>query len=251
MMLLWIVIYSILGSVGAISAASVFLFLGERYRNRLIPILVSFAIGTLLSAAFLGLIPRAIENLLNKVELVMTLVLGGILIFFLVEKAILWRQCQVESCEDLPHASGPMILLGDSVHNLTDGIVITAAFLTDFSIGIAVGISVIIHEVAHETSDFGILLHAGYSKRKAFTYNVISSSITIRAALFSFFLLERVQSVVPYLLALSAAGFIYISLSDLIPALHERSNLVHISEQLIFIAAGIFLMVAIMNLDIH
>ena len=191
-MLVWIILFSILGSVGAISAAGTFMFLNESYQKSLIPILISFATGILLTAALLGLIPEAIEESGGESHLIMPFVLGGIIVFFFMEKIIIWRNCRNKECEVHSHASGPIILIGDSLHNLTDGIVIATAFLTNLTLGISAGLTILVHELAHETGDFGILLHSGYSKKKALSYNVISSSTTIPAAIIAYFILGSI-----------------------------------------------------------
>ncbi|MHA1436884.1 MAG: ZIP family metal transporter [Promethearchaeota archaeon] len=249
-MLIWIIIFSILGSVGAIIAAACFVFLSKKDQKALIPMLIAFAIGTLLAAALLGLIPEAIEKV-GDPQIIMPFILGGILFFFFMEKIIIWRNCRDKSCEVHSHASGPIILIGDSIHNLTDGIVIAAAFLLNFDLGIMVGLTILIHEIAHETGDFGILLHSGYSKKKAFTYNILSSATTIPAAIIAYFILGPIEYVVPFLLAISAASFIYIALSDLTPDLHRNTDLKYSFRQLILIIAGIALMAFLLSLGVN
>jgi zinc and cadmium transporter len=223
--------------------------LGEKYQKMLVPILIAFAIGILLAAAFLGLIPEAIEEMGEGPHSIMPFILGGILFFFFMEKIVIWRNCRDNACEVHSHASGPIILLGDSLHNLTDGVVIAAAFLTDFALGIAAGITILIHELAHETGDFGILLHTGYSKKRAFTYNIVSSATTIPAAIIGYYLLSPFIFIVPFLLAIAAASFIYIALTDLTPELHKLTSLKYSIRQLILILAGIFTMVILLSLS--
>ncbi|MFX1418292.1 MAG: ZIP family metal transporter [Promethearchaeota archaeon] len=239
-----------MGSFGAITAAGSFMFLNEKYQKALIPILIAFATGILLTAAFLGLIPEAVEGA-GEPHIIMPFILGGILFFFIMEKIIIWRNCRDEECEVHSHASGPIILIGDSFHNLTDGIVIAAAFLSGFSLGIAAGITIIFHEIAQETGDFGILLHAGYSKKKAFVYNIISSSTTIPASIISYFLLDLIEFAIPFLLAVAAASFIYIALSDLTPDLHQHTDIKYIIRQLVVIIIGIVLMTLLLSLGGH
>ena len=165
---------------------------------------------------------------------------------------MIWRNCRNKECEVHSHASGPIILLGDSLHNLTDGIVIAAAFLTEsLSLGIVAGLTIVFHELAHETGDFGILLHSGYSKKKAFIYNVISSSTTIPASIISYFILDSIEMAIPFLLAIAAASFIYIALSDLTPDLHQHTDLKYIFRQLLVITIGIILMAIILSVGGH
>ncbi|MHA2281347.1 MAG: ZIP family metal transporter [Promethearchaeota archaeon] len=249
--IIWIILFSILGSVGAITAAGALVFIGEKYQKILVPILISFATGVLLAAALLGLIPEAVERLGGEAHLIMPFVLGGILVFFFMEKIIIWRNCRNKECEVHSHASGPIILIGDSLHNLTDGIVIAAAFLTDITLGIGAGLTILVHELAHETGDFGILLHSGYTKKKAFIYNIISSSTTIPAAIIGYFIIGTLTSVVPFILAISASSFIYIALSDLTPDLHQHTDLKYSIRQLLMIIAGILLIILLLTLGGH
>ncbi len=249
-MLLFIIIFSILGSIGAILAAAAFVFLGEKYQEALIPMLVAFATGVLLAVAFLGLIPEAIEAV-EEPHLIMPYILGGILFFFFMEKIVIWRNCRDKECEVHSHASGPLILIGDSLHNLTDGLVIASAFLINFSLGIVAGLTILVHELAHETGDFGVLLHSGYSKKKALSYNIVTSATTIPAAIIGYFILGSILWTVPFLLALAAASFIYIALSDLTPDLHQHTDLKYSIRQLIMIFFGILLMVWILSFGGH
>lgn len=246
-----ILLFSILGSIGAICAAAAFVFIGEKYQKLLIPILVAFATGILLTASLLGLIPEAIEAVEGEADLIMPYVLGGILFFFFMEKVVIWRNCRDKECEVHSHASGSIILLGDSLHNLTDGVVIAASFLINSALGIGAGLTIIVHELAHETGDFGILLLSGYSKKKAFIYNIVSSSTTIPAAILSYFLLTPILFVVPFMLAISAASFIYIALSDLTPDLHQVTDLKYSLRQIFFIFAGILTMVLLLLIGGH
>ncbi|MBA7640696.1 Zinc transporter ZupT [subsurface metagenome] len=226
------------------------MFLKEKSQKSLIPILIAFATGVLLTAAFLGLIPEAVEKA-GEPHIIMPYILGGILFFFIMEKVVIWRNCRDKTCEVHSNASGPIILLGDSLHNLTDGIVIAAAFLSGLNLGIVAGFTIIFHELAHETGDFGVLLHSGYSKKKAFIYNMVSSSTTIPASIISYFLLDSMEFAVPFLLAISASSFIYIALSDLTPDLHQHTEIKYILKQITFIIIGIVLMALILSLGGH
>ncbi|MCK4369429.1 MAG: ZIP family metal transporter [Candidatus Lokiarchaeota archaeon] len=226
------------------------MFLNEKSQKSLIPLLIAFATGVLLTAAFLGLIPEAVEKA-GEPHIIMPYILGGILFFFIMEKVVIWRNCRDKTCEVHSNASGPIILLGDSLHNLTDGIVIAAAFLSGLNLGIVAGFTIIFHELAHETGDFGVLLHSGYSKKKAFIYNMVSSSTTIPASIISYFLLDSMEFAVPFLLAISASSFIYIALSDLTPDLHRHTEIKYILKQIAFIIIGIVLMALILSLGGH
>lgn len=239
-----------MGSIGAICAAASFMLISEKFQKLMINILISYAIGILLTASLFGLIPEAIESSEGESHFIMLYVLGGIFFFFLLEKIIIWRNCQINGCE-VHSAAGPIVLIGDAVHNFTDGIVITAAFLTDFTLGIVVGISILIHEIPQETGDFGILLHGGYSKKKAFTLNAISSSTTIFSAITSYFILDLFSGLTPYLLAISASSFIYIALTDLTPELHQHIKLKYGIRQSLLMLAGIITMILLISLSVH
>ncbi len=249
-MLFWVIFFSIMGSIGAILAASVFFILGENIQKKLISALLSFATGTLLTAALIGLIPEAIE-MVGEPHLVTIVILGGILFFFFLEKFLIWRNCQNNACEVHAHAPGPLVLIGDAFHNFTDGIVIAAAFLTNFQIGLAASITIIIHEIPQETGDFGILLHDGMTLKKAFLYNILSSTPTIPAAIISYFVLDTFRATVPIFLAISAASFLYIALSDLTPQLHQRTETKEIIKQLILVLLGIVVMAIILIIGGH
>lgn len=250
-MLVWIIFFSILGSLGAMTAAGGFMLLSEKTQKLLTGILLSYATGTLLSAALLGLIPEAIESAGNEPHNIMLIVLGGILFFFFLEKIIIWRNCPDESCDVHGEAVAPLILIGDAFHNFTDGFVIAAAFLTDFTIGIAVSIAIIAHEIPQETGDFGILLHSGYSKKKAYMSNALSSSTTIPSAIISYFVLGELSAIVPFVLAISAASFLYIALSDLTPELHKKLGLKYSVRQILLIILGIATMMIVFTFSVH
>lgn len=244
-MLEWIILFSIIGSVGAIFTVSFFAFLGEKVQKKLVYILLSFATGTLLAAALIGLIPEAIE-LIEEPHLITLTILGGIIFFFFLEKFLIWRNCQNNTCEVHSQASGSLVLIGDAFHNFTDGIVIASAFLTNFYIGIASGITILMHEIPQETGDFAILLHSGMSKKKALLYNLISSSFTIPSAIISYFVLDLFKAVIPFFLAFSASSFIYIALSDLMPELHQKTETKEIIKQLILVFLGVITMVLLL-----
>jgi zinc and cadmium transporter len=250
-MLEWIILFSILGSLGAITAAATFLLFNEKTQKFLVTILIAYATGTLLTAALFGLIPEAIESAGHETHNVMLFVLGSILFFFFLEKMIIWRNCADEECDVHGVAAGPIVLIGDAFHNFTDGIVIAAAFLTDFTIGLAVGFAIIAHEIPQETGDFGILLHSGFSKKKAYLYNSLSSSSTIPASIIAYFILGIISEIIPYVLAISAASFLYIALTDLTPELHKKQGTKHGLRQLLLILLGIITMILIISLGIH
>jgi zinc and cadmium transporter len=233
---MWIISFSLLGSVGSLFLAGLFLLSPSKVRDPLIPCLISYAIGTLLGGAFLGLIPHALGQ--ARAFPVMATVLGGIVFFFVLEKMVLWRHCHDTECE-IHGTAGPLILVGDAVHNFTDGIAIGTAFLGSIPLGAATGLAVIAHEVPQEVGDFAILLDGGYSRSRALLYNTLSSLSTLPAAIAVHFSARMIEPAIPYLLAISAASFIYVAIAGLIPGLHEQRNPGASARQLVLMLAGI------------
>lgn len=235
--LIWILGFAILGSVGAVGGAASFLLLPKRVRERLVPFLVSYATGTLLGASLLGLLPRAIEQggLLPSLGCV----LAGLIGFFILERLLIWRHCHSEGRCEVHGAAGQLILVGDGIHNFVDGIVIAAAFLSSIPLGIATGIAVIAHELPQEVGDFAVLLDSGFSRERALKWNLISGSATIPGALLAFVALEQSHGLIGPILALSAASFLYIGLADLIPGLHRRIGSEAGIGQFLLILAGV------------
>jgi zinc and cadmium transporter len=234
------------GLVSAL-AASVFLLLGERRRSAVLPHLVSFATGALLGAAFLGLVPHALESIgpggAHRVGLGLLL---GILTFFLLEKFVLWRHCHDDPCEmhSPSHAardaaSARMILAGDSFHNVLDGVLVAAALMTDPRLGIVTALAVAAHEIPQEVGDLAILLHGGYSRRKALSLNLLTSLTSVAGGVIAWFALGTALQLLPYALAFAAASFIYIAVADLIPGLHRRVDMRAGLEQVLFIGLGV------------
>ncbi len=247
-LLIWILVFTALGAlVGALAASGV-LLLSSATISRLLPRLVSFAIGSLLGAAFLGLIPHAMAGTdLAGTHRITAVILIGVLIFFLLEKMLLWRHCHSAHCEahgvDLEaaqkSATGTMILIGDGIHNLVDGVLIAAAFLTDIHLGIVTTFAVIAHEVPQELGDIAILLHSGYARARVLVLNLLSSLTTLVGGVAAFFVLSWAESATPYVLAIAAASFIYIAMADLLPDLHQRLEARATAEQMTLILLGI------------
>ena len=235
-MLLKIVAASLLSSVGSIAVASLLLALPEGVRRTVIPWSLSYATGTLLGAAFLGLLPGAIEAL--PALPVMGTALGGVMLFFALEKVVLWRHAG----HDTPagqKAAGALVLIGDGLHNFVDGAVIAGAFLSGTALGAATTVAVIAHEVPHELGDFAVLLDSGYSRSRALVFNTLSGLVSLGGALVAYLALEAVSGGIPYILALSAASFLYIAAADLIPTLHRQPGLAAALGQLMLLLAGI------------
>jgi zinc and cadmium transporter len=259
-LLLLIIIFTTLGGVLSVLAAALFLLLPDRQRNRVLPHGISFAIGALLAVSFWGLIPHAFEEVAPaQFRNLSATILAGILIFFVLEKLLIWRHCHFNTCEahgeeahdhdphmhshshGHRHSAGALIILGDSIHNFVDGILIAAAFLTDPKLGIVTSLAVAAHEIPQEVGDFAILLHNGYGKRQALFYNILSSLATVLGGMLAYFSLEDLHHILPYILSLAASSFIYVAVADLIPTLHKKTELKDSLEQIALIAAGVLL----------
>jgi zinc and cadmium transporter len=246
MLILWIIVFSILGSLGAIIVASIFLLYKGNFQDFLIKGLIAYATGTLLAAALLGLLPNALKYT-PSFHILFT-VLVGILLFFVLEKLVIWRHCHNKEC-DIHGRTGSMILIGDAFHNFTDGIIIAASFLVAIPIGIATALSVIAHEIPQEVGDFGLLLHSGYSKRNALVFNTLSGLTTLPAAIITYYALDIIHEALPYVMAISASSFLYIALADLFPELHHRAGISYAVRQLILILLGVSTILIILNLN--
>lgn len=249
----WIIIFSLVGGVLSVLAAALFLLIPKARRTSLLPHMVSFAIGALLGAAFLGLLPHALNSAAGAdAHGIMKTTLFGILTFFVLEKLVLWRhchsfECEVHGADDHGHQhsheqtspAGTLVLVGDAVHNFVDGVLIAAAFMTDIHLGVVTALAVAAHEIPQEVGDFAILLDSGFSRAKAFLFNVLASLTTVAGALLAFYSLQEVQDFVPYVLAIAASSFIYVAVADLIPGLHKRTEVSESLRQIVLIASGI------------
>lgn len=260
-LLVLIIIFTAIGGILSVMAAAVFLLLPERHRNTVLPHGISFAIGALLAVAFWGLIPEAFEAVEPaRFQALSGTVLAGILGFFVLEKLLVWRHCHFGECEahgdehehdghghghSHAHATaksaGSLIILGDSIHNFVDGVLIAAAFLTDVKLGIVTSLAVAAHEIPQEVGDFAILLQSGYSRSKALFYNILASLGTVLGGVLAYFSLEDLHNSLPYFLALAASSFIYIAVADLIPSLHKKTDMKTSLQQIALIAAGVLL----------
>ena len=246
MTLAWILVASVAGGTLSAGLAAVALLL----RATWIPMLVSFAIGALLGAAFLEIIPHAFET--GDAHKVAFSILGGIFGFFVLEKLLLYRHCHTEHCEvHDPHQtlagaaahdhgrSGTLIVVGDTVHNFVDGVLIAAAFLQSTELGVVAAVAIIAHEIPQEVGDFLILMHSGYSRLRALAVNLLSSTATIFGGVLGYYGLQLVDGIEPILLGVVAASMIYVAVADLIPGLHRRPELRDTAFQALLIALGI------------
>lgn len=231
-----IVFFTLLGSLFSVGIAGLMLLFKKERLSFLASRLIPYAIGTLLGAAFIGMIPHALLRISSTS--VLATVLAGIILFFMLEKFAVWRHCHEQPC-NVHTRAGTMILLGDSLHNFVDGVAIAAAFAESLPLGIATSVAVIAHEVPQELGDFVILLESGYSRSRALLFNILSSLAAVLGAVMTYFLLPLIQSMVPYFLSVSAASFLYIALADLVPARRATGGIRSLAWELPLIALGI------------
>lgn len=230
---------SILGSFGGLLTASTFLLLGDSLRVRLVPWLISYAVGTLLGAALLALLPESLGRLPPGPAL--TTLLAGVLTFFLLEKLVIWRHCHdSQECEVHTSSAASLVIVGDAFHTFVDGAVIAAAVLTSIPLGITTALAVATHEIPQEVGDVAILLRAGYSRARAFTLNLLSGAGGILGAVVMIAASRQVPLLTPYILAFAAGNFLYIAMADLIPDLHHGGLEGGPLRQLLLIGAGVF-----------
>ena len=228
---------SILGSLGGVLVASSFLLLGDAIRVKLVPWLISYAVGTLVGVALLALVPEALGELPARAA--MLTMVGGILAFFLLEKAVLWRHCHDEEACRVHSTAASLVIVGDAFHTFVDGAVIAAAVLTSIPLGLTTALAVAAHEIPQEVGDVAILLRAGYSRSRAFTLNVLSGAGGILGAAAMVLASRAIPSALPYVLAFAAGNFLYVAMADLIPDLHRDQRANDSVRQLLLISAGI------------
>jgi len=241
--LIWIVAATLLGGILSVVAAAVFAL---RVGPAQLPMLISYAIGTLLGAAFLEILPHALE-LSSSAEQVTGTMLIGLLLFFVLEKLVLWRHSHGEGFE--AHSSGRggsdhgriamMVIIGDTFHNCVDGVIIAGAFLVSTDLGIITALAIITHEVPQQVGGFLVLLHSGYGKRQAFGFNLLAGGAMVVGGIFAYVALQTVQQLIPPLLAIAAASMLYVSVADLIPGLYRNRGMLATTQQALLIAAGI------------
>jgi len=257
----WIIGFTLLGGVAGVLLASLFLLVPEQHRSRALPFMVAFATGALLAAALLGLLPEAVELAgpggYGKVGVSL---LAGIALFFVLEKLVLWRHCHEDHCETHtpepahdPHhrAPGTMIILGDTMHNVLDGVLIAAAFLIDVNLGIMTGLAVLAHEVPSEVGNFAIMLHSGMTRAQAFGWNLFAALGSVVGGVVGYLALSHLQPALPYALGVSAASLLYVAVADLIPGLHRRVGVRDSVLQVILIGLGVALVALVEHLHPH
>jgi zinc and cadmium transporter len=244
----WILLATLFGGLLSAALAGLFLLFPEARRARLLPHLISFATGAMLAAALLGLLPEAIAGVgPGRVEAVGAALLGGIALFFVLEKFVLWRHCHTEDC-DGHHAAASgardraaswIVLIGDGVHNGFDGVLIAAAFLTDVRLGILTTLAITAHEIPQELGDLAVLLHSGMKPARALFFNTLSSLTSILGGLAGYWALKDTLDVLPYAISVAAASLIYVAVADLIPGLHRRTDPAGSAMQVLLIGAGV------------
>jgi zinc and cadmium transporter len=250
-----IVIASLSGGVLATIAAAGTLALNPSWISRL----VSFAVGALLGAVFLELLPHALEA--GNAQRVMLTVLAGLLAFFLLEKLVLWRHAHGhdahrDDAEETEHEHalhahpasegrpGLMILIGTSVHNFCDGVVIAAAFVAGSALGIATTVAIVAHAVPQQVGDFAVLVHSGFSRARAFGYNVAAGAATLVGGIGGYLALADMQQALPTALAVAASSLLYVAVADLIPSLHRRPEPLETAKQITLIGLGVAIIAA-------
>ena len=227
---------SLVGGFGGFVVASSLLIVPARLRERLIPWLVSYAVGALLGVALLELLPQALRSL--DARRVFATLLGGILGFFVLEKLAIWRHCHTHECA-VHESTAPLVLLGDAAHNFLDGAVIATAAITSVPLAISTAVAVLAHEIPHEVGDFAILLHAGFSRRRALLFNGLSAAAGVAGAAIALLFLDLLPRLEPYFLACATASFLYVAMSDLIPDLHRGTFDDNAVRQVVLVSAGI------------
>jgi zinc and cadmium transporter len=253
--LAWIILCTLASGVLSVLAAGLFLALPGRQREAALPHLVSFATGALLGAALLALIPHAVIGAgSERVHQVGIALIAGIALFFVLEKFLLWRHCHDDHCDehtvsDQGHeqqhdharrkASGSLVLVGDALHNVLDGVLIAAAFLTDVHLGLVTAVAIMAHEIPQEVGNFAVLLHSGVSRRRALALNLLTSLTAVIGGVVGYFALETAVRLLPFALGVAAASLLYVAVADLIPGLHRRVDPRSSITQVLLIGCGI------------
>lgn len=258
--LTWIILSTLVSGVLSVLAAGLFLALPAKQREGALPHLVSFATGALLGAALLALIPHAVLGAgSERVHEVGIALIAGIALFFVLEKFLLWRHCHDDHCDEHPvsdhhghahahdhvheqarkKASGSLVLIGDALHNVLDGVLIAAAFLTDLHLGIVTALAIMAHEIPQEVGNFAVLLHSGVSRGRALGLNLIASLTAVLGGVAGYFALETAVQILPFALAVAAASLLYVAVADLIPGLHRRVDPRSSVMQVLLIGCGI------------
>jgi|CXWL01.1.fsa_nt_gi zinc and cadmium transporter len=253
MTLLWIICASAASGLVALLLALA-LYKGKLWSHDRSHDFLSFAAGTLLTVAFLDLLPEAAEAFEESrgehgIDAAALWVLAGFLIFFSIEKLILWYHCHEEKCD--VHTSPTMVLLGDTLHNFLDGVAIAVSFLVSPAVGLATTVAVFIHEIPQEVADFSVLLAGGMSPKKAIRFNILSAMASLLGALLAFFFSMQIEGALPALVAVTAGGFMYIAAADLIPEIHKERDRAKMIRQFSIFLVGCALIFAVSRFFAH
>ena len=237
MMAIWFYTIGSVIVVSLISLVGVFTLSLDRKRlAKMLLFMVSFAAGALMGDSFLHLLPESVaEGMQLKISV---FILVGILAFFILEKIICWRHCHIPTSEEHPHPVGIMNLIGDGFHNILDGMIIGGSYLVSVPLGISTTLAVILHEIPQEIGDFGILIHAGYTVRKALLFNFFCALTAVLGAALTLAIGLESESVSSFLVPFTIGSFVYIATADLIPELKKETDLKKSLLQLIFILLG-------------
>jgi zinc and cadmium transporter len=240
-----ILLATTLAGVLSITAAAVFSF---SLLSKMVERMVSLSVGILLSTSLLHALPEAFESDADAHALFATL-LAGLLGFFLLEKMAILRHSHHYEGDGHGHEHGHdaheagkagwMILVGDGLHNFTDGILIAAAFLADPGLGLITALAIVAHEIPQEIGDFIVLLNAGFTRTRAYVYNLLCSLMAVIGGVVGYLALDRATDLIPFVLVFASSGFIYIALSDLMPQMQRRATLRETIPQVVLIAVGV------------
>ncbi len=246
-LLYWILGFTLLGAVLSLAAGGAYLLLPPHWREKTVAHLISLATGTLLAVAFIDLLPEAVEHSKDgHPERVFGTVLAGIFVFFLLEKTLIWRHAHQVDSHGHAHpnglrTAGALVMVGDTFHNFLDGILLTATFIADPALGMVTGLAIVAHEIPQEVGDFAIMLEGGYSRWQTFGLNAIASLAMVVGALLAWWQLPLLEGHLAYVLAFTAASFIYIAIADLIPSLHRGVTARETFAQVFWIGVGVAL----------
>lgn len=218
--------------------AVIFIFLKKEHLSNITIMLVALSAGALMGGAFLHLMPEAAEEI--NPEALFSIFLISFVVFLLIEKVLHWRHCHKENCEI--HTFGHMNLIGDSIHNFIDGLIIASTFMVSPALGVVTTLAVAVHEIPQEIGDYGVLIHAGFSKKRALILNYAVALTVVLGGIVGYFFFSRLENVLPYLLPFAAGGFVYISASDLIPEIRKESNIKKSITIFLVFLIGIFFM---------
>jgi zinc and cadmium transporter len=214
------------------------LALKDKVLNKILLILISLSAGVLMGGAFLHLIPEALER--NEVTDIFPIILVGFILFFVIEKVLHWRHCHKGKCD--VHTFHYMNLVGDSIHNFIDGLIIATSFIVSVPLGITTSIAIAAHEIPQEIGDFGVLIYGGFEKKKAITLNFIVALTIVFGGIVGYFISQRIEQAVLFLLPFAAGGFIYIAATDLVPEIKKEVDIKKSMGTLFVFVCGVLIM---------